>query len=329
MIAIDGGQATAPAAITCRAPEDPARREWSLVREGPPDSDRWRLLFRSADLDRPSVSLPLPGARPEVGDGTVSLQYRTANGGRSVELSATDGPSSLDVFVSYELEVNVERDLDREVDRMNTGGAIAVVCEGASGGGSLSQVDPPSADWSPPGIEGEHPPPLVGEWMVGAGYGWSIDLLRAKSGRHYLAATASWGHDVMSDAGPGILRGRLAWAIEAMPVYWQLEPTSTWGVGVLPLVWRWRFVSRSRGQAFAELAFGGLFTRAGVPEGTEAANFLAHGAFGVRWNPAARTSLVTAYRFHHISNGNQLTSNPGVNAHVIWIGISRRGLRRP
>jgi hypothetical protein len=328
VIVIDGGQAAAPAAVTCRAPEDPARREWSLVREGPPDSARWRLVFRSAELDRPSVSLPLPGARPEVGAEAISLQYRTANGGRSVELSATDGPSSLDVFVSYELEVNVERDLDREVDRMNTGGTLAVVCERASGvGASVPQGEGAS---SPPGLEAEHSP-RVGEWMVGAGYGWSIDLLRAKSGRHYLVTTASWGHDVMSDAGPGILRGRLAWAFEAMPVYWQLEPTSTWGVGVLPLVWRWRFVPRARGQAFAELAFGGLFTRAGVPEGTESANFLAHGAFGVRWNPAARTSLVTAYRFHHISNGNQLTSNPGVNAHVIWIGISRRGegFRRP
>ena len=39
-------------------------------------------------------------------------------------------------------------------------------------------------------------------------------------------------------------------------------------------------------------------------------------------NPGGQVSWVTAYRFQHISNGNQLTSNPGVNAHVLWIGLS-------
>jgi hypothetical protein len=314
VIAIDTGQVAAQTAVTCRAPDDPARREWSLVREGPPDAPRWLIAFRSARLDRQAVLLPLPGASPAVDAGRVTIDYRTANGGRAVSLSAvSNGPSSLDVFVSYELEVNVERDLDRAVDLMNTDGPISVECDRpATAPSRASPGEAPSSR------------PLVGEWMVGGGYGWSIGLLRAQSGRHYAVQTFSWGHDVMKDAGPGVLRGRLAWAIEAMPVYWQLEPTSTYGAGVLPLVWRWRFVPRSRGQAFAELAFGGLFTRAGVPEGNEAANFLAHGAFGVRWNPAARTSLVTAYRFHHISNGNQLTSNPGVNAHVIWVGVSRK-----
>lgn len=309
MIAIDAGQVAAPATVTCRAPEDPARREWSLVSAGPPDAPRWVLVYRSATLDRPSVSLPLPGAAPVVDEDGVRLDYQTANGGRAVTLSATDGPSSLDVFVNYELEVNVERDLDRGVDLMNTRGALAVECDIGP-----SQATPAARTSSRP---------LAGEWMIGAGYGWSIDLLRAKSGRHYAIQTASWGHDVMSDAGPGLLRGRLAWAIEAQPVYWQFEPASTYGAGILPLVWRWRFVPRSRGQAFAELAFGGLFTRSAVPEATTAANFLAHGTFGIRWNPTARTALVTAYRFDHISNGNQLVANPGVNAHVVWIGISR------
>lgn len=309
MIALDAGQVMATAAVTCRAPDDPARREWSLVQEGPPDAPRWVLVYRSDALDRPSVTLPLPGADPAVNDERVTLDYQTANGGRSVTLSASNGPSSLDVFVNYELEVNIERDLDRGVDRMNTGGALAVECDVR-----------PSRD----APDEEMPSrPLSGEWMIGAGYGWSIDLLRSKSGRRYAVQTVSWGHDVMRDAGPGILRGRLAWAVEAMPIYSQIEPASTYGAGILPLVWRWRFVPRARGQAFAELAFGGLFTRGAVPEATTSANFLAHGTFGIRWNPTSRTALVTAYRFDHISNGNQLIANPGVNAHVIWIGISR------
>jgi Lipid A 3-O-deacylase (PagL) len=168
------------------------------------------------------------------------------------------------------------------------------------------------------------PPPRAreDEWQVGAGYAWSIDLLQGEGGRRYVPVTLSWARDLTRDAGPGWLRGRLMWGIEAMPMYWQSSPTSTVGVAVSPLVWRWRFTPRRRAAAFAELAFGGLITADPVPEGTESTNFLTHGAFGLRWHPARRVALTTAYRFQHISNGNQLTTNPGVNAHVLWLGLS-------
>jgi hypothetical protein len=37
---------------------------------------------------------------------------------------------------------------------------------------------------------------------------------------------------------------------------------------------------------------------------------------------AGRQSLVLAYRFDHISNGNRLERNPGVNAHALHVGWS-------
>lgn len=180
---------------------------------------------------------------------------------------------------------------------------------GASGGDGQSGPEPAAL-------------PRGHEWQVGAGYGWSFDLLDSEGGRRYIPWTVSWGWDLMDDAGPGFLRGRLMWAVEAMPLYWQYQPTDTAGVGISPLVWRWRFVPRNRAAAYAELAFGGVFTGDPVPEGTESANFLTHGAFGIKWRPARRTALITAYRFQHISNGNQLSTNPGVNAHVLWLGLS-------
>lgn len=184
------------------------------------------------------------------------------------------------------------------------------------------QDSPPSMPSPGPGRDAG--PARGDEWQIGAGHAWSIDLLQSEGGRRYVPVTVSWGRDVMRDAGPGWLRGRLLWAIEAVPLYWQYEPTTTAGVAVSPLLWRWRFVPRARAAAFAELAFGGLFTADPVPEGTEAANFITHGAFGIRWRPGRTASWVTAYRFQHISNGNQLASNPGVNAHVLWIGVSLR-----
>lgn len=160
------------------------------------------------------------------------------------------------------------------------------------------------------------------EWHLGSGYAWSVDLLQSAGGREYLPVTISWGRDLTGDAGPGVLRGRLMWAIEIMPLYWQRSPTETVGVALSPLLWRWRFTPRRLAAPFAELAFGGLVTGDPVPEGTESANFLTHGSFGLRWRPFDRAGLVTAYRFQHISNGNQLTTNPGVNAHVLWVGMS-------
>ena len=253
---------TPPAIVaTCGVADDPAGRQWSLVREGPTDSPRWVLFFRRGPA----------------------------------------GPSHLEEFVDFELEVNIEG--DRAMDAMNTEGPPDVSCTFATSPG----------------------PPRRDEWMAGMGAAWSFDLLQSAGGRQYVPLAVSWGRDVMRDAGPGFLRGRLMWAIELMPLYWQRQPTTTVGIGVSPLVWRWRFVPRPRAAPFAELAFGGLFTDDPVPEGTEAANFIAHGGFGVRWWPGSRLSLVTAYRFQHISNGNQLTTNPGVNAHVLWIGVALGG----
>ena len=199
--------------------------------------------------------------------------------------------------------------------------AAAVPHTGPSASAAQAPPAGPSSSQRPPA---EQPRPREDEWQVGGGYAWSIDLLQSEGGRRYVPVTVSWGRDVMRDAGPGWLRGRLMWAVEAMPLYWQYAPTTTAGVAVSPLVWRWRFVPRRRAAAFAELAVSGLFTGDPVPEGTESANFITHGAFGIRWRPGRAASLVTAYRFQHISNGNQLVTNPGVNAHVLWIGVSLR-----
>jgi len=164
--------------------------------------------------------------------------------------------------------------------------------------------------------------------MLGAGYAWGMALFQSNGGQRYTATAVSWARDLTRDLGPGLLRGRLMWGVEAMPFFWQDQPTTTPGIGISPLVWRWRFVPRPRAAPFVELAFGGLFTADPVPEGTKTTNFLTHGAFGIRWRPAARVGLVTAYRFQHISNGNQQSVNPGVNAHVIWVGAAFQPRRR-
>ena len=73
---------------------------------------------------------------------------------------------------------------------------------------------------------------------------------------------------------------------------------------------------------------GGLWSSSPLPEGTKRVNFTAHWGGGVRVAVAGERSLVLAYRLHHISNGNQLQTNPGVNSHVLFVGFSSRRFTR-
>ena len=160
------------------------------------------------------------------------------------------------------------------------------------------------------------------EWMIGAGPAFGMELFHSVGGHRYVLQTLSWGR-VLTDAhGRGWLRGRFELAFEVVPIYGQYDPQSTYGFGITPLVWRWNFEPRQRLASFVEVAGGGLWTRDAVPERTTTANFTAHGSYGIRYIISPSRTVNVAYRFHHISNGNRLERNPGVNAHVVMVGMS-------
>lgn len=174
-----------------------------------------------------------------------------------------------------------------------------------------------------PGRTGE----LRSEWMVSAGAARSVALFDSTGDRTYGVQTVSWGRTLTRPRGPGVLRGCLAWAVEAMPLMIQFEPSRIYGVSIAPAVWRWNFLPHHAWSAFAELAMGGLWTTDPIPENTTSANFTAHWGAGVRWRTSARDSFVLSYRLQHFSNGNRLESNQGVNSHVLLAGWSRRSAR--
>ena len=285
--------AAVDAVATCRAPDDPQQRTWSLARR----NGGWLVVFQSRALDQPSVDLRLPDAAPQISSNSIRLAYKSANGGRAIDWSIANGPSTLDVYVSHGLEVNVERDLDPAVDLMNTEGVIKVSC-------SL----PGAGD----------------EWTVSIGAAHSVKLFQSTSGRSYAVQTVGWGRELSRPWGPGVLRGQFTWAVEAMPIFAQFSPSAIYGFGFAPVVWRWNFAPRPRYSIFAELSMGGLWTTNPIPEKTGRGNFTAHWGGGVRLRPRGGNALLLAYRFQHFSNGNQLGSNPGVNSHVVLVGWSHR-----
>ena len=160
------------------------------------------------------------------------------------------------------------------------------------------------------------------EWVVAAGAAQSVNLFESTANRRYLVQNISFGRELTGDLKFAAIRGRFTWAAEAMPVFYQLRPSHLFGIGFAPVVWRWNFPPHPKWSAFAELSMGGLWTTDPIPEGTERVNFTAHWGGGVRLLTRANRSIVLGYRFQHISNGNQLTTNPGVNSHVLIAGIS-------
>jgi hypothetical protein len=160
------------------------------------------------------------------------------------------------------------------------------------------------------------------EWSVTGGPAWGVVIFHSAGGHRYALTTVSWGRMFTGPIGPGILRGRFQWSFEVVPVYGQYAPDKTYGFGLTPLAWKWNFEPTGRLAPYAELGGGGLWTRSPVPERTTTANFTAHAGMGLRMFIRQQEALTFGYRFHHISNGNRLERNPGVNAHVLQFGWS-------
>ena len=96
--------------------------------EGSGDAEGgWRLAMTGGTLREEEVGVRLPGASPSFARDTASLSYRSANGSVIVELRARGRDSELDVYVSYELEVNIDAGLSPRVDLLNTNRLLRAV----------------------------------------------------------------------------------------------------------------------------------------------------------------------------------------------------------
>ena len=160
------------------------------------------------------------------------------------------------------------------------------------------------------------------EWMITAGPAFGVTIFHSSPGHRYFLQPISWGRVLSRPIGPGAVRGQFEWSVEVVPVFGQYHPEGTYGFGITPLLWRWNFRPRARVAPFAELAGGGLWTRNALPAQTTRANFTAHASYGIRYFVKPHVAFVASYRLHHISNGNRRPKNPGVNAHVVQVGVS-------
>jgi len=164
-------------------------------------------------------------------------------------------------------------------------------------------------------IEGGH------EWQVWTGGGHGTN--GKESGDGVWNVGFRYGLVLTKPHGPGFLRGRLEYAVDAVPVFLVVQKTNTaYGAGINPFAFKWTMDNHGSVAPYLELGGGTLFTNTKVPEGTSRINFTTSGAVGLHFL-RSKYNISTELRFMHISNAGLANPNPGINTIQFRIGFGR------
>jgi lipid A 3-O-deacylase len=141
----------------------------------------------------------------------------------------------------------------------------------------------------------------TGVWNLGLRYGWILTRPH----------------------GPGFLKGRFEYAVDAVPMFLVFQPANTaYGVGLNPLDLKWNFATRGDFVPYLELDGGTLFTTHEVPSGTSGVNFTSSAALGTHIL-RDKYNWSIELRYMHISNAGLTSPNPGVNTVQVRLGIGK------
>jgi hypothetical protein len=162
-------------------------------------------------------------------------------------------------------------------------------------------------------VEGGH------ELQIWTGGGHGIN--GNQSGDGVWNAGFRYGLILTAPHGPGFLRGRLEYAVDAVPVFMVVQKTNTaYGVGVNPFAFKWALDTRKGVVPYLELGGGTLFTNSKVPEGTSRINFTTGGAAGLHFL-RSKHNISAEVRYMHVSNAGLSAVNPGINTIQIRLGF--------
>jgi hypothetical protein len=141
----------------------------------------------------------------------------------------------------------------------------------------------------------------TGVWNLGLRYGWILTRPH----------------------GPGFLKGRFEYALDAVPMFLVFQAANTaYGAGFDPLNLKWNFATRGRIAPYLELSGGTLFTNHDVPFGTGRINFTSSAALGTHFLGESRNWSVEI-RYMHISDAGLSDPNPGINTVQVRVGIGK------
>jgi lipid A 3-O-deacylase len=157
------------------------------------------------------------------------------------------------------------------------------------------------------------------EWQVWTGGGHGINGSQSGDGVWNLGLR--YGLILTAPHGPGILRGQLEYAVDAVPVWVIAQKTNTaYGASVDPFAFKWILSSPKKVKPFFQIEGGALFTNTKVPEGTSQINFTTSGGIGAHFL-GQKHNFTAEVRFQHISNAGMTNPNPGINTIQVRIGF--------
>ena len=159
------------------------------------------------------------------------------------------------------------------------------------------------------------------ELELWAGGGHSVPGGRSQTA--VFNAGGRYGWILTRPHGPGFLKGRFEYAVDAVPVFLVSQPGNpAYGAGVNPLNLKWDFATRGDVVPYFELSGGTLFTSHEVPPGTSTVNFTSGATIGAHFLGDERNWSVEV-RYLHISNAGLTNPNPGVNTVQVRVGIGK------
>jgi lipid A 3-O-deacylase len=157
------------------------------------------------------------------------------------------------------------------------------------------------------------------ELQVWTGGGHGIN--GSQSGDGIWNAGFRYGLILTAPHGPGFLRGRLEYAVDAVPVFLVVQKTNTaYGVGIDPFAFKWALDTHRSVVPYLEISGGTLFANTKVPEGTSRINFTSGGALGLHFL-RSKHNVSAEVRYMHISNAGLATPNPGINTIQFRLGF--------
>lgn len=121
-------------------------------------------------------------------------------------------------------------------------------------------------------------------------------------------------------------RGGVAveYTMDAVPLaIFQIKHSAIYGAGISPIGFKFNFRRRKRAQPFLSTSGGLLYFARQVPvPGSAQFNFTFDFSGGVQLFMRSRKAITVGYKFQHISNGGTSAINPGLDANVVYAGIS-------
>lgn len=166
------------------------------------------------------------------------------------------------------------------------------------------------------------------EFGIWGGYSpHSPTIIGTVPDRQYVILALRYGRLLMQRS-----RVVLEYTIDAVPAAVLIKPSdmygpraTVYGFGVSPIGFKLAFRPGRRLQPFGSMSVGFVYSLQPVPINIPDAtkfNFTFHLGGGVQYFTSPHWTFTAGYRFDHISNAFRTNVNPGVDANVIFAGVS-------